>query len=72
MVYSNKPFSFSMKLMNLMQKYAHITELSSCILQISAVVFLLPIFFLISFGICLTPKLSKYFTLTPFRCNFIQ
>ena len=48
---------------NSIQKYSHITESYACILKMFACMFLLPINFLISFGICSTPTLSKYVTL---------
>ena len=45
-----------------MQKYVHIIESFSCIIQIFVVTHLLPIFFKISFRMCSTPKLSEYVT----------
>ena len=49
----------SIKSMNPIQKYPHIIELFACILKMFAFMFLLPINFLVSSGICSTPKLSK-------------
>ena len=42
-----------------MQKYPHITESFACTQKILAFMFLFPIIFLISSGICSTPKLLK-------------
>ena len=44
---------------NSIQKYPHIIESYTCILNILALIFLLPIDLLISSGICSIPKLSK-------------
>ena len=55
-----KLLSVNIKLINPMQKYPHITESYACILKIFAIMFLLLIIFLISSGMCPTPKLSKY------------
>ena len=49
----------SIKSINQIQKYPHITESYACILEIFAWMFLLPINFLISFGMCSVPKLPK-------------
>ena len=57
--YSVKVFPLNVKSINPIQKYPHITELYACILKIFAITFLLPINFLISFGICSTPTESK-------------
>ena len=45
--------------MNSIQRYPHIIELYACILNILALIFLLPINLLISSGICSILKLSK-------------
>ena len=37
-----------------------------------AIIFLFPMKFLISFGICLTPKLSKYVTFSAFTYEAIE
>ena len=50
--------SLNIKLINPIQKYPHNIESYTCILKIFAITFLLPINFLISFGICSTPKES--------------
>ena len=55
-----------------MQKYPHITESYACILKMLVIMFLLLINFLISFGICSTPKLAKYITVLVFTYNAIQ
>ena len=49
----------SIKSMNPMQKYSHITELFACTRKMFAFMFLFPINSLISSGTCSTPKLSK-------------
>ena len=49
-----------MKPINPIQKYLHIIESYASTLHIFAVIFLFPINVLITFGICSTPKLSKY------------
>ena len=49
----------SIKLINPIQKYPHITESYDCILKIFVTTIDLSINILISFGICLTTKLSK-------------
>ena len=51
-----KILSLNIKLINPMQKYPHIPESYTCILWIFAMIFLLPMDFLVSFGICSTPK----------------
>ena len=51
--------SASIKSMNPMQKYPHITELFACTRKMLAVVFLFPTNYLISSGTCSTPKLLK-------------
>ena len=48
------------KSVNAMQKDPHITELFACTQKILAIMFLFLTIFLISSGICSTPKLSKY------------
>ena len=55
-----------------MLKYPHIIESYACILNILALIFLLPINLLISLGICSTPKLSKYITLLALTNKEIQ
>ena len=50
----------SIKSMNPMQKYPHITELFACTRKILAIMFLFPTNSLISSGTCSTPKLSKF------------
>ena len=59
LVKSVKLLFLSMKSINPIQKYPHITELCACNLKIFAYLFLLPIHFLISFEIRSAPKLSK-------------
>ena len=49
----------SIKLINPIQKYPHITESYDCILKIFVTTIDLSINILISFGTCLTIKLSK-------------
>ena len=61
----NKIQHFSIKSFNPIQNYSNIVESITYILWIFVVVFLLPINFLVSFGICSTPRLSKYVTLSP-------
>ena len=61
----NKIQHFSIKSLNPIQNYSNIVESITYILWIFVVVFLLPINFLVSFGICSTPRLSKYVTLSP-------
>ena len=48
-----------MKSINPIQTYPHIIESYACTLQIAIEMFLFPMNFIISFGICSTPKLSK-------------
>ena len=69
---SVKLLSLSITLINPIQKYPHITESYACILKMFAVMFLLLIIFLISFGMCSTPKLSNYVTDLVFTYNSIQ
>ena len=63
LVKSVKLSPLNIKSINPMQKYPHITEPYGCILKIFVTIKSfstnLLINFLISFGICLTPKLSK-------------
>ena len=54
-----------------MQKYQHIIELFECILQISVLIFVLLMNFLI-FEINSTPKLSKNVTLLPFTYKALR
>ena len=58
--------------MNPIQKYPHITESYACSLKMCAIMFLLLKFFLISFVMCLTPKLSKHVTVLLFTYYAIQ
>ena len=60
---SVKLLPLSIKSINPIQKYSHITELYACILKIFVTIADLSINFLISFGICSTPKLSKQVTI---------
>ena len=76
LVKSVKLFPLNIKLINPIQKYPHITESYACILKmfvtiVNLLVDLLISFF-ISFGICSTPKLSKYVTVLVFTYNAIQ
>ena len=59
LVKSVKLLSLSIKSIKPMQKYPHITESYACILKIFVSMFLLPIHFLVSFGICSTQELSE-------------
>ena len=66
-VYSVNVFPLNIKLINPIQKYPHIIESYACILKIFVLIFLFCepedeerlINFVISLGICSTPKLSK-------------
>ena len=49
----------SIKSINPMQKYPHITELFACTQKIVTIMFLFPTNPLTSSGTCSTPKLSK-------------
>ena len=49
----------SIKSMNPMQKYLHITELFACTRKMLVIIFLILTNSLISSGTCSTPKLSK-------------
>ena len=49
----------SIKSMNTVQKYPHITELLDCTQKILSIMFLFPTNSLISSGTCSTPKLLK-------------
>ena len=71
-VYSNKRLPFNMKPINPIQKYPHIIESYACTLQIFVVIFFFPMNFVTSFGICSTPKLSKYVTFLVFTYKTIQ
>ena len=55
-----------------MQKYPRITESYDCSIKMFGIMFLLLINFLISFGMCSTPKISKYVTVFLFPYNAIQ
>ena len=48
------------------QKFPDIIDLCACILKIFFIMFLFPMKFRISCGICSTPKLSKYTILFAF------
>ena len=72
LVKSVKLLPLNIKLINPIQRYPHIIESYACILKKFAIMFSLLINFLISFGICLTPKLSKYVTVLVFTYNGIQ
>ena len=62
-----------MKSINPIQKYPHITESYACRLKMfPMIIFLLLINLLMSFGMCSTPKLSKYVTVLLFTYNTIQ
>ena len=56
--------------MNPIQKNLHIIESYACILRMLGFMVLLLIIVLISFGICYTPKLSKYVTLLLLSMSF--
>ena len=62
-LYSAKLLPLSIKSINAIQKYPHIIESYACILKIFVLIFLFCegrlINFIISLGICSTPKLSK-------------
>ena len=64
-VKSVRALSLNIKTINSMPKYPHISKTSAYILKIFAMIFLLSIQFFISFGMCSTPKLSKYVILLP-------
>ena len=73
LVNSVKLLPLSIKSINPIQKYPHITESYDYILKIFAIMFLLLLVkFLISFGMFSTPKLSKYVTVLVFTYNAIQ
>ena len=59
LVKSVKLLSLSIKSINPIQKYPHITESCACILKIFVIIVDLQINFLASFGIGSTPELSK-------------
>ena len=59
LVKSAKVLYLGIKSIHPMQKYPHITEPCACILKMFVIMFLLPMNFLISLGMCSTPKLSK-------------
>ena len=61
-VNSVKIFPENIKSVKAIQKYPHIFESYTCVLKIFAFMFLLLINVFISFGICSTPKESKYAT----------
>ena len=69
---SVKLLPLSIKSINPIQKYPHITESYACILKIFAIMFLLLIILLISFRMCSTPKLSKYVAVLVFTYIAIQ
>ena len=70
-VYFNKFLPFNRKSINPIQKYPHIIESDAYIPQIF-VIFLFPINFIISFGICSTQKLSKTVTFLELTYKAIQ
>ena len=73
LVNSVKLLPLSIKSINPIQKYPHITESYDYILKIFAIMFLLLLVkFSISFGMFSTPKLSKYVTVLVFTYNAIQ
>ena len=72
LVKSVKLFPLYIKSINPIQKYPHITESYACVLKMFAVMFLLLRNFLISFGMCSAPKLSKYVIVLVFTHNAIQ
>ena len=72
LVKSIKLLPLNIKSINLIQKYPHITESYACILKIFVSMFLLLIHFLISFGMCSTPKLSNYVKGLVFTYNAIH
>ena len=59
-------------MINPIQKYPHVTESYDCSLKMFAIMVLSLINFLISFGMCSTPNLSKYVTVLLFTVNAIQ
>ena len=59
LVKSVKLLPLSIRSIKATQKYPHIIDSFACILKIFVFMFLFPIRFMISFGMCLTPKLSK-------------
>ena len=67
-----KLLPLNIKSINPIQKHPHITESYACILKIFVIMFLLFKSFLISFGMCAIPKLSKYVTVWVFTYNAIQ
>ena len=69
LVKSVKLLPLSIKPINPIQKYPHITESYACSLKTFAIMFLLLINFLTYFGICSTPKLLKYVTVLLFTYN---
>ena len=60
LVKSVKLLPLSIKSINPIQKYPHITELCACIPKVFACMFLLAINFLISFGMCSTLLHQNY------------
>ena len=64
--------SLNIKSINLMQNYFHIIQSEVCIFKIFVMIFLLPLTFLICFGMCSTLQLPKYVTLLPFTYKAIQ
>ena len=61
---SNKLLALNIKSINPIQKYLHITESYAYVLKMFVIIFLFPMNFLISFGICSAPKISKYIVIT--------
>ena len=58
-VNSVKIFSASIKSINPIEKYPHVTESCACILKVFVIIFLFLINAIISFGICSIPKPSN-------------
>ena len=71
LVSSNSLLPFTIKSKNPLQRYSFCIEMYACILKIFVWIFLLPMN-LISFGICSTPKLSRYVTLSLCTYKAIQ
>ena len=71
-----RPLPLNIKSINPIQKYSHITELYACILKIFVTIIDLSVDLLKnvlnSFGICSTPKLSKFVIILALTYNAIQ
>ena len=70
LVSTNKFLLCIIKSISPIEKCLYLME--SYVLQISLMIFLLPVNFLISYGMHSIPKLSKYFTLSPFTYAVIH